>query len=107
MPDIADLARLVRKSEEQGSRQTRMKPSIAASGNLQEDAFSLQRGQFPWPEGPGNPVLDSIAVVIERSRDVRTHIDRIRDVAGWMAYEDLPIPDYSLPLAEGENDPEW
>jgi len=52
-------------------------------------------------------VLDSIAIVIERSRDVRTHIDRIRDVASWMAYEELPMPDYALPLASGENDPDW
>jgi hypothetical protein len=68
---------------------------------------SSAQNHIPWPEGPGNPVLDSIAVVIERSRDVRTHIERIRDVAGWMAYEELPMPDYALPLAAEESDPDW
>lgn len=55
----------------------------------------------------GNPVLDSIGVVIERSRDVRTHRDKVREVASWMAYEELAMPDYALPMGAGENDPDW
>jgi putative queuosine salvage protein len=55
----------------------------------------------------GNPVLDSIRVVIERSRDVRTLRDKVREVASWMAYEDLPMPDYALPLDASEKDPDW
>lgn len=54
-----------------------------------------------------NPVLETIALVIERSRDVRIRMDRIREVATWMAYEELPMPDYALPLGTGEDDPNW
>jgi hypothetical protein len=51
-----------------------------------------------WPQLIGNPVLDSIRPVIERSRDVQTNISKIAEVAGWMAYEELPMPDYALPF---------
>jgi Potential Queuosine, Q, salvage protein family len=54
-----------------------------------------------------NPVLDSIGVVIERSQDVRTHPDKVREVANWMAYEELPMPDYTLPLSASEKDSDW
>jgi hypothetical protein len=54
-----------------------------------------------WPKLTGSPVLDSIRPVIERSRDVQTHVDKIVEVAGWMAYEELPIPDYALPFGIG------
>lgn len=54
-----------------------------------------------WPKLAGSPVLDSIHPVIERSRDVQTHLDRIVEVAGWMAYEELPMPDYVLPFGIG------
>ncbi len=60
-----------------------------------------------WPKLAGSPVLDSLAYVIERSRDVQTRVSRIAEVAGWMAYEELPMPDYALPLGAGENDPDW
>jgi hypothetical protein len=53
----------------------------------------------------GSPVLESVIPVIDRSRDVHTHYDKIAEVAKWMAYEDLPVPDYVLPLGLGEGDP--
>jgi putative queuosine salvage protein len=53
----------------------------------------------------GSPVLESVIPVIDRSRDVHTHYDKIVEVAKWMAYEDLPVPDYVLPLGLGEGDP--
>lgn len=56
-----------------------------------------------WPRLAEGPVLDSMRPVIENSGDVRTHVDRIVEVAGWMAYEELPMPDYVLPLGLGEN----
>lgn len=84
-----------------------MKSSGTTQSNLGPDQSSSEGSPLPWPKGPGNPVLASVTIVIERSRDVRTHIARIRDVAGWMAYEELPMPDYALPLATGENDPDW
>lgn len=55
-----------------------------------------------WPKLTGSPVLDSVRSVIESSRDVHTNRDKILEVAGWMAYEELPVPDYVLPLGLGE-----
>jgi hypothetical protein len=49
-------------------------------------------------------VLESVRPVIERSQDVQTHADKIAEVAKWMAYEELPIPDYALPFGIGAGD---
>ena len=54
-----------------------------------------------WPKLTGSPVLDSLRPVIERSRDVHTHVDKIAEVANWMAYEELPMPDYQMPFDMG------
>lgn len=59
-----------------------------------------------WPKPIGSPVHESLRPVIEKSRHVRTHVDKIIEVAGWMAYEELPMPDYHLPLGVGENNPD-
>ncbi len=56
---------------------------------------------LPWPKLTGSPVLDSIRPVIEHSRDVQTHPQKVLEVAGWMAYEELPTPDYALPFGIG------
>ena len=56
----------------------------------------------PWPKLKGSPVLDSLHPVIEHSRDVRTHVDKIVEVANWMGYEELPMPDYQLPFDVGQ-----
>jgi hypothetical protein len=56
----------------------------------------------PAPRSPrpiGSPVLDSLGPVIEGSRHVRTDVGRIVEHAGWMAYEELPFPDFGLPPA--------
>ena len=55
-----------------------------------------------WPKLTGSPVLDSLHPVIEHSRDVRTHVDKIVEVAKWMAYEELPMPDYQMPFDVGK-----
>jgi hypothetical protein len=55
-----------------------------------------------WPKLEGSPVLDSLHPVIEGSRDVRTSLEKIQEVASWMAYEELPMPDYALPFGIGE-----
>ncbi len=59
-----------------------------------------------WPRLQGSPVLDSLHPVIEHSRDVHTSVDKTREVAGWMAYEELPMPDYALPLGAGAGNPD-
>lgn len=56
---------------------------------------------LPWPKLTGSPVLDSIRPVIEQSLDVQTHHQKIVEVAGWMAYEELPMPNYALPFGIG------
>jgi hypothetical protein len=61
-------------------------------------------GNLRWPKLTGSPVLDSMHPVIERSRDVQTHVNRIVEVAGWMAYEELPVPDYAMPFGIGAGD---
>ena len=53
--------------------------------------------EIRWPKPIGSPVLESLRPVIEHSRDVHTHVDKIVEVAGWMAYEDLPMPELAVP----------
>jgi len=50
----------------------------------------------------GSPVLDDVRAVVERSRHVRTDLARIAETAAWMAYEELPFPDFGLPLWVGD-----
>jgi hypothetical protein len=49
------------------------------------------------PRDLGSPVTESLGPVIENSRDVRTNYEKIVEVAGWMAYEDLPLPNLAIP----------
>src|ERR1700732_1090082 len=56
-----------------------------------------------WPKLTGSPVLDSLHPVIEHSREVHTHLDAIVEIAHWMAYEELAIPDYQLPFGSGQD----
>ena len=55
-----------------------------------------------WPTLAGSPVLDSLHPAIDGSRDVHTNLEKIQEVAGWMAYEELPMPDYALPFGLGQ-----
>jgi hypothetical protein len=48
--------------------------------------------------GADHPVLGSVLPVIEESQDVTTDIARLRQVAGWLAYEELPYPQFLLPF---------
>src|SRR5450755_2854801 len=57
-----------------------------------------------WPILTGSPVLDSLHPVIENSRDVRTNPDKIMEVAGWMGYEELPFPEFTVPFGVGAGD---
>jgi hypothetical protein len=52
----------------------------------------------PMARNLGSPVTESLRPVIAASRDVRTHYDKIVEVAGWMAYEDLPLPNLAIPF---------
>ena len=66
-------------------------PAVQGSGS--EPARTLR-----WPKPTGNPVLDSLRPAIEASRHVRTDLARIAEVASWMAYEELPFPQFGLPF---------
>jgi hypothetical protein len=57
-----------------------------------------------WPKLYGSPVLDSLRYAIESSRDVHTHYEKILEVASWMAYEELPMPEFVLPHGIGQGD---
>jgi hypothetical protein len=56
-----------------------------------------------WPKPIGSPVLESLRYAIESSRDVQTHYEKIVEVASWMAYEELPMPEFTLPFGVGQN----
>src|ERR1700723_2559637 len=84
--------------------------SAARSESLLAASFSFgpnrsEGTSLRWPKPIGSPVLDSLRPVIEHSRDVSTDVDRIVEVAKWMAYEELPMPEYALPFGIGKDDP--
>lgn len=75
--------------------------AMTASGKLPAFATgspnSNQNGSLHWPRSMGSPVTESLRPVIENSRDVHTHYDKIVEIAGWMAYEELPMPNLAIP----------
>lgn len=63
-----------------------------------DNGMSAGAGDFlQWPRPLGSPVTESLRPVIENSRDVRTHYEKIVEIAGWMAYEELPTPNLAVP----------
>ncbi len=78
--------------------------AMAATGNGEVRDPASGNSAVRWPKLTGSPVLDSLHPVIEHSRDVRTHVDKVAEVAGWMAYEELPMPDYQMPFRVGSAD---
>ena len=57
-----------------------------------------------WPKLTGSPVLDSVRYAVESSRDVSTNYDKVVEVASWMAYEELPTPEFPLPFGVEQGD---
>jgi putative queuosine salvage protein len=62
-------------------------------------------GKLRWPKPIGSPVLESLRPVIEHSRDVKTNLPKLIEVAQWMAYEELAVPQYSIPFAAESANP--
>src|ERR1700739_132933 len=58
-----------------------------------------------WPKSTGSPVLDSVRSAVESSRDVHTNHEKIVEVASWMSYEELPLPEFALPSGVVHKDP--
>jgi hypothetical protein len=77
-----------------------------ATTGLTSSGMTSGSSSTRWPLLKGSPVLDSLHPVIEHSRDVRTNVDKMVEVAGWMGYEELPMPDYEMPfdLGRGNSD---
>ena len=76
--------------------------AMAAAGKSEALNAATGGSALRWPKLAGSPVLDSLHPVIEHSRDVHTNVDKIVEVAGWMAYEELPMPDYQMPFGMGQ-----
>ena len=72
--------------------------TVAGPSLVSDLKAAPSESEIPWPRIQGSPVIESLRPVIEKSRDVRTHYDRIREVASWMAYEELPWPNLAVPF---------
>jgi hypothetical protein len=75
--------------------------AIAAAGRTSafaaESVNSGSADSLHWPQPLGSPVTESLRPVIENSRDVRTRYEKIVEIASWMAYEELPMPNLAVP----------
>ena len=69
--------------------------AAASSGYTAEARASAP--SLHWPRPMGSPVTESLRPVIENSRYVHTHYEKIVEIAGWMAYEELPMPNLAVP----------
>jgi hypothetical protein len=78
-------------------------PLAARLGSAESQSPASAPPVGRWPKPIGSPVLDSLRPVIAGSRSVSTNLQRIVEIAGWMAYEDLPLPQFALPFRLGEN----
>jgi hypothetical protein len=77
---------------------------FCAPDSKDESLTSRVPSGLHWPQPNGSPILDTLRPVIENSRDVRTNVDKIVEVAGWMGYEELPLPEFTLPFGVGAGD---
>jgi hypothetical protein len=75
-----------------------------ASSLIRTSITLAKENPVRWPTLSGSPVLDSLRPVIENSRDVRTNVEKITEVAGWTGYEELPLPEFTLPFGVGTGD---
>lgn len=69
---------------------------IFLRGSAVSEKSQSDSGTHRFPKPIGSPVLESLRPVIERSRHVRTDTEAIAEVAEWMAYEELPFPNFGL-----------
>ena len=81
-------------------------PFAFLPAGLEDPGRARSTETMHWPKDIGSPVLDSLRYAIESSRDVRTNYEKIVEVASWMAYEELPMPEYALPFGLSQGDPD-
>ena len=55
----------------------------------------------PWPTTFDSPVLESLRPAVENPRHVHTNLEKIKEHSGWLAYEELPFPQFLLPFGVG------
>ena len=78
---------------------------LHVAAGAEESSQKARAPKIRWPKPIGSPVLESIRPVIENSRNVYTHGEKIVEVAHWMAYEDLAMPVYPVPSGVKSTDP--
>lgn len=61
----------------------------------------MKRTTHHKPKPIGSPVLDSVLPVIAASRHVATDAAQLEKHAAWLAYEELPFPEFVLPFGIG------
>lgn len=71
--------------------------AVGAFAATNPRSFAAPSTSLRWPRPLGSPVTESLRPVIEHSRDVHTHYDKIVEIAKWMAYEELPMPNLAVP----------
>jgi hypothetical protein len=81
-------------------------PISIFSAALENPGRASLKETMHWPKTNGSPVLESLRYAIESSRDVHTNYDKLVEVASWMAYEELPMPEYALPFGLADGDPD-
>jgi hypothetical protein len=90
----------------QAAAVSRFSPFAFLPAVLENPGRAFSTETMHWPKDIGSPVLDSLHYAIESSRDVRTNYEKIVEVASWMAYEELPMPEYALPFGLSQGDPD-
>jgi len=81
----------------QGTTTLALAAACKSLGIAKRPANSSAANSLPWPRNLGSPVTESLRPVIQNSRDVRSHYSKIVEVAGWMAYEELAMPNLAVP----------
>src|SRR6516164_2254319 len=84
----------------------RLAPLATLPAALANPGRASSKETMHWPKTNGSPVLESLRYAIENSRDVHTNYDKLVEVASWMAYEELPMPEYALPFGLADGDPD-
>ncbi|MFQ5792822.1 MAG: queuosine salvage family protein, partial [Acidobacteriota bacterium] len=69
-------------------------------------AVKLESSQVRPAPVADHPILSGLQPVIGNARHVRLHPEKIKEVAGWMAYEELAWPDFRSPLIPQGRDPD-
>jgi hypothetical protein len=80
--------------------------AVAAAGSQGAGAGPPRRQEpVHLPGAFASPVLESLPPVLERSRDVQTVAAKVAEHSRWLACEELPLPEFTLPFGIGKENP--